>query len=58
MAEAEKARNDSDFGVPVEAVSRVGAGKHSRFPLKSIEHKGDQYVVGMIAPIIPGRFSQ
>ncbi|KAI5793832.1 hypothetical protein DFH27DRAFT_602595 [Peziza echinospora] len=46
LAEAEKARNDSDFGAPVETVSRVGAGKHSRFPLKSIEHKGDQYVVG------------
>lgn len=48
LAEAEKARDDSEFqgGGGVDFNSRQGQTKQMRFPLKSIEHKGETYVIG------------
>ncbi|KAF8464117.1 Bromodomain-containing protein, partial [Kalaharituber pfeilii] len=46
LAEAEKARDDSEFQGGAEPNSRQGVNKQMRIPLKSIEHKGETYVIG------------
>lgn len=47
MAEAEKARSDSEFqGGGGELKSGQGKEKQMRIPLKSIQHNGEAYVIG------------